>query len=573
MIEINETSDKMKKFNDEKILLVLLPFWDPQMPPPGISCLKSFLRHHGFNVKITDANVKKELNEIYHQYLDLLKHSIPEDRMGNFYKIGYDVIRHQMMAFLNYQQEKEYIEAVKQVIYHTFYVNAADDCILELHNITREFYSRLEKYFLNLLEKEKPTVLGISVFSGTLPASLFAFKLAKKKYPGIKTVMGGGVFADLLALGSPNLEVLLEKAPYIDKMIIGEGELLLLKLLRGELPESKRIYTLKDIDGKMLDISSVDIPDFSDFDLKYYACLFAYSSRSCPFQCRFCSETIQWGKYRKKSGKQVAEELLQLYQKHGTQLFMMGDSLLNPTIGDIADALIDADASIYYDGYFRVDKLACNSEQTMVWRRGGFYRARLGIESGSQHVLDLMDKRITVEQIRAALSALAHAGIKTTTYWVVGFPGETEADFQETLDLIEKISDDIYEADCSPFWFFLTGQPGAGEWQKKSIPLYPEKTRDLLLVQTWTLDCEPSREEIHRRMWRFVRHCHNLGIPNPYSLHDIYQADERWQGLHRNAVPPLVDFKNTNAYIDDNKNLKQLLFATNLPQDEGDFEF
>jgi hypothetical protein len=215
----------MEKFTNEKLLLVLLPFGDPQIPPPGISCLKSFLQQHGFHVKTADANVEKELNEIYHIYHDSLKHFIPVDRMGNFYKIGYDVLRHQSMAFLNYDDEKDYIEAVKQVIYHTFYVDAADEHILGLHHITREFYSRLEKYLLNLLEKEKPAVLGISVYSGTLPASLFAFKLAKQRYPGIKTVMGGGVFADLLAYGSPNLQVLLEKAPYIDKIIIGEGEL------------------------------------------------------------------------------------------------------------------------------------------------------------------------------------------------------------------------------------------------------------------------------------------------------------------------------------------------------------
>jgi radical SAM superfamily enzyme YgiQ (UPF0313 family) len=252
---------------------------------------------------------------------------------------------------------------------------------------------------------------------------------------------------------------------------------------------------------------------------------------------------------------------------------MMGDSLLNPTVADVAGALIGAGASIYWDGYLRVDRHTCDREQTMVWRRGGFYRARLGVESGSRHILDLMDKRISVEQIRQALSSLAAAGIKTTTYWVVGFPGETEEDFQQTLDLIEEIADDIYEADCSPFWYFFTGQPGAGEWQGKSIPLYKKKTADLLLLQTWTLDCEPQREEIYRRMWRFVRHCENLEIPNPYSLRDIHKADERWRKLHRNAVPPLVDFKNSDIYIDENKHLKQLLFASGVPRDDGDFDF
>lgn len=557
----------------ETILLVLLPFWDPQIPPSGISCLKSFLRQHGFRVKTVDANVEENLNEIYHLYFDSLKRFIPPERMGNFYKIGHDVLRHQLMAFLHYQDKKEYIDLVKGVIFHTYYVEVEDRHILELHQIIEEFYSRLEVFFLALLAKEMPAVLGISVYSGTLPASLFAFKLAKQKYPAIQTIMGGGVFADQLAPGSPNLDFFLKKTPYIDKIIIGEGEFLLLKLLQGELEESQRVYTLKDINHEILNISSVDIPDFSDFNLTYYPYLFAYSSRSCPFQCRFCSETRQWGKYRQKSGKQVAEEFLKLHQKHGMQLFLMGDSLLNFTLDEIAHELIKADTSIYWDGYLRVDRHTCDREKTWLWRQAGFYRARLGVESGSQHVLDLMDKRITIEQTRITLANLAHAGIKTTTYWVVGYPGETEKDFQKTLELVEEIGDDIYQADCSPFWFFFTNQEGAGDWRNKYVTLYPGKTKEMMMLQTWTVDGEPHHQEIHQRMWRFVRHCEQLGIPNPYSLSDVHKADERWKELHKNAVPPLIDFKNNHIPIDENKHLKQIHFAANVPEDEGDFGF
>ena len=157
--------------------------------------------------------------------------------------------------------------------------------------------------------KEKPDVLGISVFKGSLPASLFAFKLAKEHNPRLTTVMGGGVFADQLAPGSPDWDLFLEKNPFIDKIIIGEGELLFLKLLRNELPGAQKIFTLGDINGEILNISSLEIPDFSGFDLNYYPALAAYTSRSCPFQCNFCSETVRWGKYRKKDAEQVVSEI------------------------------------------------------------------------------------------------------------------------------------------------------------------------------------------------------------------------------------------------------------------------
>lgn len=559
----------MKK---EKILLMLLPFWDPQIPPPGISCLKSYLQQHGWAVKTADANVEAHLKETYHNYFHSLKKVVPQDKQGNFYKIGFDILHNHMMAHLHQKNEEEYFEAVKVLVHSTFYVDIDRQRVVELNRLIEGFYRHLEVYVSRLLEEEKPGILGLSVYTDTLPASLFTFKLAKQRNPGIRTVMGGGVFASDLALGSPNLEFFLENVPYIDKILVGEGERLFLKYLQGELPQLSKVASLKDINNEILDISSAGVPDFSDFDLSYYPYLNAYTSRSCPFQCEFCTETLQWGKYRKKSVRQVVEELLTLHRLHGPQLFLMSDSLLNPVVTDLARQLQKEEVSIYWDGYLRADRYAGDKGNTMLWRRGGFYRARLGIESGSQRVLTLMNKKITVEEIKAALSALAEAGIKTTTYWVVGYPGETESDFQETLNLIEEMADDIFEADCSPFWYFLHAQGGDNQWKVKSIPLYPEKTKDMFIIQTWILDVEPHREEIYRRMRRFVEHCKNLGIPNPYSLHDFHQADLRWIKLHKNAVPPMVQFDRTK-YIDENKNIKELILARESESDDGDFGF
>jgi hypothetical protein len=577
------------QLNKEKILLVLLPFWDPMIPPAGISCLKSFLQGQGYGcpVKTADANVIQPLKEIYHNYFDALKKNVPENKYGNFYKIGHDVLRNHLLAHFHIHlhmnrghaneksspgDEQEYIELVREVIYKTFYVDVADDLILELIAIACDFYLRLEGYFLRLLEQEKPSVLGISVYSDTLAASLFAFQLAKEKYPHIRTIMGGGVFATDLAVGTPNFQLLLEKYPYIDHILVGEGEILLRKLLQGELNPSQRVFTLDDINREILDIKMVDMPDFSDFDLLHYPYLMAYTSRSCPFQCRFCTETIHWGRYRRKKGKQAARELVKLFQKYGSQLFLMADSLLNPGLADLSNELIKVDVPIYWDGYIRVDSFISNKENALLLRRAGFYRARLGIESGSRRVLDLMDKKITVDQVKTAISSLSYAGIKTTTYWVIGYPGETEEDFRETLELIEEIGDDIYEADCSPFWYFPTVRGDAHKWANQAVPLYSEKTNQQLMMQTWIVNCEPDRKEIYQRMQRFVRHCKTLGVPNPYSLEDIVEADKRWQELHKNAVPALIEFNTRDTYIDEKKTIRQLVTA-DVPQEEGDFDF
>ncbi len=562
----------------EKILLALLPFWTPLIPPMGISCLKSFLLPWGYDVKTADANTEVKFREIYDKYFEVLKRDVPAHKQGNFYSIGQDILHNHMMAHLNRIDENDYIELVKVLISKTYFCRVDDLTVFELNKIVGEFYSVLGKYMIDLLDKETPTVLGLSACSGTLAPSLFAFKLAKERNPRIKTVMGGGIFCDQFVIGTPNFDILLEKTrDFIDTFIIGEGEILFLKLLRGELRGSQRYYSFKDIGNKNLDITSVDIPDFRDLDTPQYPYLSSYTSRSCPFQCNFCSDTVMWGKYRKKNAAQIVEELTRLYEKWGNRLFMMSDLLLNPVVSELAEAFERSEISLYWDGCLRAEKHVCCTENTLQWRRGGLYKARIGCESGSQRVLDLMRKSITVDQVKSAVFCLASAGIQTTTYWVIGYPGETEADFQQTLDLIEELKDDIYEAECRPFYYYLTGQSNSEQWaaENKSIPLYPGKAEDMLVFQTWLLDNEPSREETYQRVNRFVEHCKKHGVPNPYSLKDIYEADERWKNLHKNAVPSLADIKMNNVLHDECKHVEKLVVIKSaaINDDDGDFNF
>lgn len=566
---LNKSSNQVR----EKILLAVLPFWDPLLPPMGISCLKRFLQEHGYDVKTVDANVESQFKEIYDQYFETLKACIPEDKRSNFYNIGKDVLRNHMMAHFHYEDEEEYIQLVKILVLKTYFHEIERQQIMELNSLLEAFYNRLDVYLFQLLDTERPTVLGISVFKGSFPASLYTFKYAKKYDPCLKTVMGGGIFADQLAVGSADWEFFLEKTPYIDTVIIGEGEHLFLYYLQGKLPKSKRIYTLEDIDNKLFDISSQMVPDFSDFELHYYPYLGAYTSRGCPYLCSFCSETVRWRKYRKKSSTQVVEELRKLHQLYGTRLFLMSDSLLNPTVTPLAKELEKADLGVYWDGYLRVDKHSCDLDVTLQWRRGGFYRARLGVESGSARVLEIMDKRVTPQQIKETVVNLAHAGIKTTTYWVIGYPGETEADFQQTLDIVALLKNDIYEAEFNAFWYFISAQVKAEEWFPKSKPLYPEKAKDMLILPTYILDGQPSREETASRMRRFAQCITRLGIPNPYSLHEIYQADERWKKLHKNAVPSLLELRDKDSCNEECKTVKKYSAAKNVLQEELNFGF
>lgn len=563
--------------NNKKILLGLLPFWTPLIPPMAMAYLKGYIEPHGYDVATVDANVELDFKALYNKYFDTLKNYIPPKKRGNYYNIGHDMLQNHMTAHINHDADTQdkYLQLVEKIIYETYFCKLDREQVLSINKVLDEFYARLEEYLVDMLEREQPEILGLSVYIHTLPASLFAFKLTRERFPHIKTVMGGAMFIWQFPLGTTEFEFLLEKTKdYLDKIIIEEGQLVFLEYLKGNLDESKRVYTREDIQGKRLGITSVGLPDFSGLNLDFYPYIGTSGSRSCPNQCSFCTIARYFGEYKQKSIRQTTSEIMELYEKTGKrQLFFMVDSLVNPIVTELTEELAKSEAAIYFDGYLRVHDDCCDINKTLQWRRGGFYRARIGVESGSQKILNMMDKQITLEQTRASLAGLAEAGIKTTTFWVIGHPGETEEDFQMTLDFVAELKDNIYEAEFNPFFYFYAGQSSGDEWEKKARLLYPEWARDMLISQTWILELEPSREVAYDRLNRFIDHCTKLGIPNPYSMSEIKRADERWKKLHRNAAPALIDLEDPQVYVDDRKTVEKLVSVQSTGIEEATFGF
>jgi radical SAM superfamily enzyme YgiQ (UPF0313 family) len=559
----------------KKILLAMLPYWDPMIPPNGIAHLKSFLQQRGYQVKAVDVLFEENFQEIYNNYFDYLKSCIPEANWGNFYNIGHDVMQDHMMAHFNHDDPEKYVELVKLLVHTTFYYQLTDDQAGYLNSLLDDFYRRLESYFTRLLEIEKPDVVGATSYKCTVPASLFALRLTKRKYPDITTVLGGNNFVDMHAIGTPSFDALLDYSrDFLDKIFVAaQGELLFYKFLEGQLPQSKRVYTREDIDGEIIPFEQMHAPDFSDFDMQRYPFLPATGSASCPFQCSFCSASNFYGKHRKKDVKQTVAEMVDLHRSHGHQLFFLTDSLVNTIAADLAKEVIDCGHPLYYDVYYRVDKPSADVQNTLLWREGGMYRVRIGCESGSPRVLDMMGKKITPQQIKESVSALALAGIKTTTYWAIGHPGETEEDFQQTLDLVTELKDDIFQAETNPFLYYFSTQSHADMWAGNRLPLYPDWAQKMMVFKLWTLDLEPLREEAYHRLFRFEQHCRKLGIPNPYSYNEHIKADQRWRTLHKHAVPPMRDFLAGGGLVTEPRSIKQAVAAKSNRQQNIDFSF
>lgn len=543
----------------KKVLLVFLPFWTPMIPPLGITGIKSYLQLRGIRVKTADANIEEKYKAIYYEYFECMRGHIPPGKRGNYFSIGTDVLRNHLMAHIHYKDEKKYIELIKILIAKTYFTDVDDSVVYKMTGIVVKFYDWLEGYMLGLLRKEEPDVLGLCVNRDILPAAMFCFRLTRKKYPHIKTVMGGAIFSEQLILDTPDMDFFLEKTRgYIDKIFIGQGELLFLNYLQGNLPESQRVYTAKDINNQIVSFRDLPLPDYGDIDISRYPYLGFTGSISCPYQCSFCNVVPYFGKFRQKDASQMADEMQRLYEIYGSQVFYFSDNMVNTFIFDLARECLHRDRAVYWTAYLKIDDHGSDLTNTLLWRQGGFYNARLGIESGSQRVLDMMDKRITIQQSKDMIVGLAKAGIKTTTYWLVGHPGETEEDFQQTLDFLTEYKKDIWEAECDYFNFNYSGQAHSGKWSENRVPVYPEEAREMLIINKWALDQYPPRHEMYNRVSRFVRHCNKLGIPNPYSLKEIFRADQRWKELHLNAVPSLVELRDEKKYIDECRYLKNL---------------
>ena len=282
-------------------------------------------------------------------------------------------------------------------------------------------------------------------------------------------------------------------------------------------------------------MKDVPIPDFSDLNPARYYQMTIEGARSCPFQCSFCSETIQWGEYRKKPIELFTEQVVELAEKYNNNEFFMGDSLMNPYIGQFAKSLLERKTAILYDGYLRADKPVTHRDRLEIWARSGLYRVRLGIESASGRVLESMDKMTTPQVISDALKALANTGIRTTTYWIVGFQDETEEEFEETCDFIRKNHRYIYELEAHPYAYYPYGQVGSR--LHESYSLYPDDITAVIKFRVWDVkDANPTRDEKFDRLRRISSLASELGIPNIYTMADRYKAEARWHLLHPLAV-------------------------------------
>lgn len=169
------------------------------------------------------------------------------------------------------------------------------------------------------------------------------------------------------------------------------------------------------------------------------------TQRGCPYTCRWCSTAVYGQSYRRRSPANVVAEIMELQQQYDFDLIWFVDDVFTVShkwLREFCEALESRSVRIRFECITRADRL--NEEAIGLLRRAGCFRVWIGAESGSQRILDAMDRRVDATQVRDMIRAAKRADIQTGTFIMLGYPGETEADIRATVAHLKACDPDLF---------------------------------------------------------------------------------------------------------------------------------
>ncbi len=253
-----------------------------------------------------------------------------------------------------------------------------------------------------------------------------------------------------IIVGGPHTTVAADTIPdFVDYIVQGEGERAILDIADGKVTERIVNYPrIENLDALPMPAWDCFVNLPYDWSVKFFqdSPIFTMNtSRGCPFRCTFCSVCSVWGrKYTYFSAERIVSDIEHLIEHYGVKgIYFREDNftLNKERLSKFCNLLIEKGIKISWACESRVSNLSRETVELMA-RAGakGFY---FGVESGSQRILDLLQKDITVEQIKNAFKWCHEFGVKAAASVVVGVPGETESDIRETAELLKQIEPDV----------------------------------------------------------------------------------------------------------------------------------
>jgi hypothetical protein len=376
----------------------------------------------------------------------------------------------------------------------------------------RSFYN-IALRWIEQIRSCDPRWLGFSVFH-KFNVSVFFLRwllsLARALLPNTKLMVGGNAIT-VSDLGSS-----LMSDGLVDAYVRGEGEYPILELLKGSLD-------VPGVNGNEFiqigDLNSLPRADYSDYSIDDYGgCFYVELTRGCIRNCKYCLKVLP--RFRSRRGSNVAEEMMQLQKAYGSKEFEFSDCACNNDLEQFRECL--ERLIHYYDNnimqeVYLTGSVSCfprdimGAEMYSLMGRADFSTVGVGVESGSERIRYHMGKRFTDEDVDFMLEQCAKNGIYVGVAIIVGYPLETEEDFQKTMDLFSR---NAHLKDSIGVWLGATCYLNENSWFHKNqdeLGLYIDDYGEWVCGKTGN-----SMEVRYDRWLRLKEHCRNLG----------YYADE-----------------------------------------------
>jgi radical SAM superfamily enzyme YgiQ (UPF0313 family) len=391
-----------------KVTLIRCPCINlPYPPSAGLAYINSFLKKSGHQTFIFDLNV-----ELFHSVSDDKKERWGIPDLNILIKLSEDIMS---------DNEKLVNEYIKKIL------------------------------------ATGSSIIGFSVWDSN---RLFSLKLAekiKKINKDIIIVFGGPECFPKWSGKS------LIKEECVDVVVYSEGEETLRELIDYlELTNRiglhagtivKRNSDIIDCGSRkpIQDLDNMPFPDFDKFPLDKYMTneIPILFSRGCNRNCAYCAVPGTIPNYRWRSANSIYEEIKYQLKKHPhIDSFHSDSPALNSNLKELSklcDLIIQDGLKINWSGFALIDK-NMNLDLLKKMKEAGCSGLNFGIESGSQDIIDKMRKGFRVEDAEQNLRDAYSLGIEVVANFIIGFPGEKEKDFQETLDFISRNQQHISSA-------------------------------------------------------------------------------------------------------------------------------
>lgn len=314
--------------------------------------------------------------------------------------------------------------------------------------------------FKKRTKEVNPDIVGITTMTFTLIDVVKTIKVIKEVEKDLNKKI-------TIILGGPHPTIFPEETislSYVDYVIVGEGEIPFLKLVealsKNRLDELQHIQGLVyQENGKIFNngmgefiekLDELPFPDRTLLPVKKYNSILGggrivttmLTSRGCPFQCAFCDRPHLGKKFRARSAQNVVDEMEECLQLGIEEILVYDDTFtVDPErVVDICQEIIKRNLKFVWDIRARVDTV--NEEMLKLLKQAGCQRIHFGVEAGTEKILKILNKGITLSQAEKAFVLCKKLGIETLGYFMIGSPQETREDVYETMKFARKINPD-----------------------------------------------------------------------------------------------------------------------------------